>query len=133
MARRVIPARAGHRSAQSTRVPQRITQPRSPAHWRAATVPGVEISPHSGHETEEQREKLWVVTVFDNDQNSYEEVMIVLMVATGCTTEEAYVEAWEIDHLGKCMVHRAPRVECEVAAEIIATIGIEVVAGPEDL
>jgi len=74
----------------------------------------------------------WIVTVFNNDINSYDEVMFVLMLATGCTSEEAYIEAWEIDHYGKCVVHKASQIECKKAADVIATIGIKVEATPEE-
>jgi hypothetical protein len=74
----------------------------------------------------------WIVTVFDNDVNTYDQVMLVLMRATQCTSEEAYIEAWEIDHYGKCVVHKAGENECKRAAEIIATIGIKVEASPEE-
>jgi ATP-dependent Clp protease adaptor protein ClpS len=74
----------------------------------------------------------WIVTVFNNDTNTYDEVMFVLMLATSCTSEEAYIEAWEIDHYGKCIVHRAGENECKKAADVIATIGIKVEATPEE-
>lgn len=66
----------------------------------------------------------WIVTVFNNEQNTYEEVITILMIATACSEEEAYIETWEIDHLGKSVVHHAGEVECRRACEIIATIGI---------
>jgi hypothetical protein len=68
----------------------------------------------------------WVVIVFDNDVNTYEEVMTVLIYATGCSAEEAYIEAWEIDHLGKSVVHHADEMDCQRVAAIIAQIGIRV-------
>jgi ATP-dependent Clp protease adaptor protein ClpS len=68
----------------------------------------------------------WIVTVFNNDYNTYEQVMTILMAATGCTAEEAYIEAWEIDNLGKSVVHHAGEEECRTAAKVIATIGIKV-------
>lgn len=71
-----------------------------------------------------QQEDQWLVTVYNNDTNTYEEVMTVLMVATKCTAEEAYIEAWEIDHFGQCVVHRASEDVCNSVAEIIGTIGI---------
>ena len=73
----------------------------------------------------------WIVTVYNNNQNTYEEVIVVLMLATNCTSEEAYIEAWEIDHFGLCVVHRADESECKGAAEVIAAIGIKVEASPE--
>ncbi|MEM4409540.1 MAG: ATP-dependent Clp protease adaptor ClpS [Candidatus Caldarchaeum sp.] len=68
----------------------------------------------------------WGVIVYDNDYNTYEEVIHILQVATGCSREEAFCEAWEIDHYGSCVVHRASYEECEKAASIIALIGIRV-------
>lgn len=72
----------------------------------------------------------WMVTVYDNDKNTYEEVMFVLMLSTNCDEEEAYIEAWEIDHFGACVVHRAEESECRSVSEVIATIGIAVEATP---
>lgn len=68
----------------------------------------------------------WIVTVFDNDYNTWEEVMTVLQVATGCGVEEAYMETWEIHHQGQSVVHCADKEECENVASIIARIGIKV-------
>ncbi|MCU0316740.1 MAG: ATP-dependent Clp protease adaptor ClpS [Fimbriimonadaceae bacterium] len=68
----------------------------------------------------------WRVVVYDNPLNTYEEVITILIIATGCDASEAYIEAWEIDHLGKSTVHRANQEECQRAADIIATIGIKV-------
>lgn len=73
----------------------------------------------------------WIVTVYDNDYNTVEQVMMILMLATGCSAEEAYMETWEIDNLGRSVVHRGSEVECREAAEIIAKIGISVEATPE--
>lgn len=73
----------------------------------------------------------WLVTVFNNDVNTYEEVMVVLMVATHCCADEAYMEAWEIDHLGSCVVHKGDETECRSVAEVIGTIGIRVEASPQ--
>lgn len=82
--------------------------------------PQVEVPGYGAGEGE------WVVTVFNNDHNTYEQVMTILMVATGCTSDEAYVETWEIDHLGRSIVHHGAENECRDAAEIIGTIGIRV-------
>lgn len=88
--------------------------------------------PEQEHEEQTKKGEGWIVTVFDNDTNSYDQVMFILMLATSCTSEEAYIEAWEIDHYKKCIVHRAGQTECEMAAGTIATIGIKVEVTPED-
>lgn len=73
----------------------------------------------------------WKVIVYNNETNTYEEVITILMIATGCNADDAYIEAWEIDHYGQCCVHRAPESECVDVAEIISTIGIKVEAVPD--
>ena len=68
----------------------------------------------------------YVVVVYDNEHNTFDEVMMILMLATGCDEEEAAIETWEVHHLGKSVVHHGSREECEAAAEIIAKIDIQV-------
>lgn len=68
----------------------------------------------------------YIVIVYNNDHNTYPEVIGILMRATGCSLEEAQMETWEIDHLGKSVVHHAGQEECETVAAIIRTIGIQV-------
>ena len=64
--------------------------------------------------------------VYDNDVNTYAEVIHILQLATACTLEEAEIEAWEVDNLGKSVVHHGAKEECERAAGIIRQIGIRV-------
>lgn len=88
--------------------------------------------PDLGEQPTHQRNGGWGVTIFNNDVNTYEEVIGILMSATGCTSEEAYIEAWEVDHYGTCLVHIAAEEECKSAAKMIATIGMRVEVGPLD-
>ena len=73
----------------------------------------------------------WVVTVYDNDTNTVDQVMAVLIAATSCTTEEAAMETWEVHNLGRSAVHHGAKAECERAAGIIRTIGIRVTVTEE--
>ena len=68
----------------------------------------------------------WVVVVYNNDHNTWDEVIGVLKRATGCTEEEAEIETWEIHNLGRAVVHHGRQEECERVAAIIRTIGIKV-------
>jgi len=88
------------------------------------SAPGVLDRPLD--DTREREGFSWIVTVYDNEYNTYEEVMMILMAATGCSAQEAYIEAWEIDHLGKAVVHSSTEDDCQMAASIIAEIGIQV-------
>jgi hypothetical protein len=103
--------------------------------WSPSKVTGaapalVEL-PELDYEPLRQDSPGWIVTVFDNDENTYEQVMAILMIATGCTAEEAYMEAWEIDHMGKSVVHHAAEDECREAADVISKIGIKVLVTEE--
>lgn len=73
----------------------------------------------------------YIVTVYNNDYNTYEEVIMILMIATGCAQSEAEIETWEIDHLGKSVVHHGASDECERVAEIVSKIGIKVEVSQE--
>ena len=73
----------------------------------------------------------WMVTIFNNETNTFEEVIEILILATGCGSEEAYMETWEAHHYGKAHVHFSRRGECEVTAAMIGTIGIRTVVQPE--
>lgn len=68
----------------------------------------------------------WIVTVYNNEHNTWDEVMTILMLATECDAEEAYVETWEVDNLGKSVVHHGGEEVCREAASIISRIGIRV-------
>jgi len=97
-----------------------------------AAVPGTISRPDERVDDGTAPGKGWVVEVFNNETNTYDEVMEILMRATGCDLHEAYIETWEIDHLGKSVVHHAGQRECERVAGIIATIGIRVEVREED-
>ncbi len=67
----------------------------------------------------------WMVVIFNNEYNSLDEVIEVLMMATGCNLDEAQIETWEAHHYGKAPVHFADRAECEDAAALISSIGVQ--------
>lgn len=88
------------------------------------TLPDLEVQSSTAKQEE------WTVIVYNNDVNTYEEVMTVLMLATGCDAEEAYIETWEVDHYGKASVHRSTEDECNRVADVIRAIGITVETQP---
>ena len=94
-----------------------------------ATLPGLE--PELEDEVSVGGDGGWVVTVFDNDYNTWDEVVMILMRATGCGIEEANMETWEVHHLGKSVVHHGAKDECKRAAAVITSIGIHVTVTKE--
>lgn len=73
----------------------------------------------------------WMTVIFDNDTNSMDEVVEILIRATGCNEEEAAIEMWEAHTYGKAPVHFASREECEKAAGVISSIGVKTEVAPE--
>jgi ATP-dependent Clp protease adaptor protein ClpS len=67
----------------------------------------------------------WMTVIFNNDTNDMDEVVEVLMRATGCDAEEAAIETWEAHTYGKAPVHFASRGECENVARVISQIGVQ--------
>src|SRR5688572_21119492 len=82
--------------------------------------------PDLSDETSESLTGEYIVIVFDNPVNTFDEVISILQKATGCSLEEAQMETWEVHRTGRSVVHHGDQAECERAAAIIATIGIRV-------
>jgi ATP-dependent Clp protease adapter protein ClpS len=78
-----------------------------------------------------RRSERWMVSIFNNETNSMIEVIQILIVATGCTFEEAEIETWEADTYGKARVHFGEKTDCERIAKLIASIGVETTVTPE--
>ena len=59
-----------------------------------------------------------------------DEVVRILIEATDCDIQEAYIEMWEAHHFGHAPVHFASESTCVSVAQIIGTAGVmtEVVA-----
>lgn len=66
----------------------------------------------------------WMVVIFNNEITHADDVIGILMKATGCGVNEAYMETWEAHTFGKAPVHFAGRDDCEVVAAMIGTIGV---------
>ena len=73
----------------------------------------------------------WMVVIYNNEVNSFDEVIDALMRATGCDVEEAAIEAWEAHHYGKAPVHFAAKSECDEAARVISAVGVKTEVTPE--
>jgi ATP-dependent Clp protease adaptor protein ClpS len=81
------------------------------------------IAPGIVRDIEEAGE--YVVVIYNNDYNSFDEVIAVLIHATECDLQEASLEAWEAHTFGSAKVHHAPQFECKHVARIIASIGVK--------
>jgi len=72
-----------------------------------------------------------MVVIYNNDHTSMDDVIEVLMRATGCDMQEAYIEMWEAHTFGKAPVHFAAKCECDDAATTISAVGVKTEVAPE--
>ena len=73
----------------------------------------------------------WMTVIFNDDTTPMDDVVAILMIATGCDAEEAHIEMWEAHTFGKAPCHFGTQDECEKVARTIAGIGVETEVVPE--
>lgn len=61
---------------------------------------------------EERVDTPWRVIVYNDDIHTFEEVILQVVKATGCTTERAELHAWTIHTQGKDSVYQGEFFEC---------------------
>lgn len=83
------------------------------------------------HDAESGYTGRYVTIIFNNDTNTFEEVVESIAYATGCTMEEAYIETWEAHVYGKAAIHFSSQVVCSAVAAIISNIGVKTEVRPE--
>lgn len=73
----------------------------------------------------------WMVVIYNNDHTPIDAVIEVLMRATGCGVDEAYMETWEAHNFGQAPCHFASQTECDTVASTISEIGVKTEVKPE--
>jgi ATP-dependent Clp protease adapter protein ClpS len=73
----------------------------------------------------------WMVTIFNNQYNTWDEVIDALMRATMCSKDEAVIETWEAHTYGKAPVHFSNQRDCVEVAQVISQIGVKTEVRPE--
>ncbi|MAQ91979.1 MAG: Clp protease ClpS [Rhodothermaceae bacterium] len=73
-------------------------------------TPGV--APVVEEETDAAVETPWRVILYDDDIHTFEEVILQLMKATGCTPEQGERHAWTVHTRGKDCVYQGDFFDC---------------------
>ena len=71
-----------------------------------------DVAPVTVEETDAAVETPWRVIVFDDDIHTFEEVILQLMKAIGCTPERGYEHALTIHTEGKDCVYQGDFFDC---------------------
>ncbi len=64
----------------------------------------------------------WRVLLFDDDTHTFDEVIVQLVRATGCTWERAEAHAWTVHSKGKDAVYSGPFDKCFRVQQILNQI-----------
>ena len=68
----------------------------------------------------------WIVILYNDDWHTFDDVIEILMKATGCTEQRAMEIAIEVHTKGRAICYDGSKEECERVASIIATIRLQV-------
>lgn len=91
-------------------MPFHAVMPRLAGETPAPGAPEVEVL--EKEETEERTDSPWRVILYNDEVHTFDEVIIQLVKATGCTTAEAERKAWEVHTRGKAMVYEGAFEDC---------------------
>ena len=78
----------------------------APAPANPAVAPVEEVA------VEDRVETPWRVILFDDDIHTFDEVIVQLIKAVGCTTEQAQRHAWTVHTQGKDCVFQGDFFDC---------------------
>ncbi|MFW5955749.1 MAG: ATP-dependent Clp protease adaptor ClpS [Rhodothermales bacterium] len=76
------------------------------------SAPDVEADVLEEEETDEVSDTPWRVILYNDDVHTFEEVILQIIKATGCTTSHAERKAWEVHTRGQAEVYEGVFEEC---------------------
>ena len=77
-----------------------------------ATTPEIDVDVAVDEETEERLDAPWKVILYNDAIHSFEEVILQLIKATGCSTQDAERIAWQAHMMGKTVAYQGTFDEC---------------------
>ena len=83
--------------------------------WRAAAPaapPETDVEVVAEEGVEERLDDPWKVILYNDDIHSFDEVILQLVKATGCSTQDAERIAWQAHMMGKAVAYQGTFDEC---------------------
>ncbi len=68
----------------------------------------------------------WNVILLNDNRHTFDEVIVQLMKATGCSPEQAREITWQVHTQGEALCYTGPRERCEHVASILEEIELRV-------
>lgn len=88
------------------------------------TVAATETETVEAPSVEERTDTPWRVILYDDDIHTFEEVIVQLVKATGCTAARAEKHAWTVHTEGKDLVYEGEFFECFRVQGVLREIGL---------
>ena len=95
-------------------------------HWTVGgpVAPEPEVAPALEDEVAEVVDTPWRVILYDDDIHTFEEVIVQLVKATGCSSSRAERHAWTVHTQGKDCVYQGEFFECFRVQGVLKEIGL---------
>lgn len=84
------------------------------------------VRPNLDEAEEIRQSRPWVVILYNDDFHNFDEVILQLQKATGCSLESAEAIAFEAHTSGRAIAYTGSMEECERVAAILRQIRLQV-------
>jgi ATP-dependent Clp protease adapter protein ClpS len=84
------------------------------------------VRPNLDEQEEAQLAGPWVVILYNDNYHSFEEVILQVQKATGCSLELAEWITLEAHNTGRAIAHTGTQEECERVAGVLRQIRLQV-------
>lgn len=84
------------------------------------------VRPNLDEQEEIQHAGPWVVILYNDDYHGFDEVILQVQKATGCSLEEAVWITQEAHNTGRAVAYRGTQEECERVAGVLRQIRLQV-------
>ncbi len=95
--------------------------------WRIASgpaAPETDVAPALEDEVAEVIDTPWLVVLYDDDIHTFEDVILQVVKATGCSAQRAERHAWTVHTKGKDVVYQGDFFECFRVQGVLKEIGL---------
>jgi ATP-dependent Clp protease adapter protein ClpS len=84
------------------------------------------VRPNLDEDVEIRQSGPWIVILYNDDYHGFDEVILQLQKATGCSLEDAEAITFEADNTGRAIAYTGTPEECERVAGILRQIRLQV-------
>ena len=84
------------------------------------------VRPNLDDQTEVQHTGPWVVILYNDDYHGFDEVILQVQKATGCSLEEAVWITEEAHTTGRAIAYTGTQEECDRVAGVLRLIRLQV-------